>query len=68
MYREEMIAVLGKAIESSKNRDFDCLNDPALVPLYVIGYLEYAGITLTYDAELHERMHNELEERVNELM
>lgn len=64
MPREEMIAVLGKAIESSKNRDFDCLKDPALVPVYVIGYLEAAGITLTYDPALAERVQREL----NELM
>jgi len=58
MNENEMIIMLGKAIEAAtKNeRNYDCLNDPTLVPLYVMGYLAYAGVTLTYDPSSDERL------------
>lgn len=70
MDREEMIALLGKAIEKAieNERNYDCLNDSSLLPHYVIGYLQYAGVTLTYDAAMHEQLHAEMEERYDELI
>ena len=65
MDRDTMIALLGKAIEKAieNERNYDCLNDSSLLPHYVIGYLQYAGVTLTYDAAMHEQLHAEMEER-----
>lgn len=65
MEPKQMIALLGKAIEKAieNERNYDCLNDSTLLPHYVIGYLQYAGVTLTYDAAMHEQLHAEMEER-----
>jgi len=67
MDRDTMIALLGEAIESAKRNqgNYDCLTDSSFLPHYVIGYLEYAGVTLTYDAAMHEKLHAEMEERYN---